>query len=396
MTVNTINPPAAPVARGGRAVYVTAVLCLAGLFVVSQLYVSISTLDLIAARFQVTPAQAAWVGSAFGFPYAASFLFFGPWSDQVGRRFVLTFGFTTLAAASLLVAAAESFPLLLAARAVQGICAASFSPVALSYIGELLPDHRRAVGIAALTTSLFVAGIFGQVFASEVSFHFGFGAVFQISALLFATAAILLRFTFPARPVGAGGQSFAAVLGVIPALLRDPRLLAIYAVSSLVLLGFVAFYSALGPELVMRHGLARVDLVWVRAAGVPAMLMALVVGRFLPRFGGRAFITAGLLVAGLGLAAAALPGPLGLKVAASVVFVLGTTLITPTMMYLITSQVREGRGAAAALYTLTLFAGAALGGLLAPAADAMGFALFCLTLAALYGAVCMGFRALTR
>jgi len=396
MTADTIDPRAVSEARGGRALYFTAVLCLTGLFVVSQLYVSISTLELISTRFQVTPAQAAWVGSAFGFPYAASFLFFGPWSDQVGRRFVLTFGFTTLAAASLLVAAAETFPMLLAARAVQGICAASFSPVALSYIGELLPDQRRALGLAALTTSLFVAGIFGQVFASEVSFHFGFSAVFQISAVLFAAAAVLVRFTFPARPVGAGSQSFAAVLGVIPDLLRAPRLLAIYLVASLVLMGFVAFYSALGPELEARYGLARMDLVWVRAAGVPAMLMALVVGRFLPRFGGRAFITAGLLVAGLGIAGAALPGPLALKVAASVVFVLGTTMMTPTMMYLITREVRDGRGAAAALYTLTLFAGAALGGLLAPAAHVIGFALFCVFLAALYGGACILFRTLSR
>ncbi len=49
-----------------RPAIVTALLCVAGVGVVSQLYLPIPLIDYMAERFGVTPEMAALAGSLFG------------------------------------------------------------------------------------------------------------------------------------------------------------------------------------------------------------------------------------------------------------------------------------------------------------------------------------------
>ncbi|MDX6806815.1 MFS transporter [Terrihabitans rhizophilus] len=392
MTINTGQPAHPRQAVAVNPTLLTAILCVCGIGVVSQLYIPIPLIGFISERYGVTGDQAALAGSLFGFPYAAAFLFFGPWSDQVGRRFVLVLGFSLLAISSLLVAFAPGFSTMLLARAVQGFCAASFSPVALAYVADATEAKARAMSVALLTTSLFLAGILGQVYASAMALHFGWEALFATTTVFYVAAALIIRFALPAITPSGGASSFRKIYAAIPGLLTQRRLLAVYLVSFLVLLGFVAFYSGLGPYLSQRFGVAPTEMIWVRAAGLPAMFAAIVVGRLLPRLGGPFFLMAGLIVAAIGFALAAVPGPLAWTVCASVVFVLGTSLMIPSMMFRINELAATGRGAAAALYTLTLFAGASVGVLIGQWAVPMGFTGFSLFMAVLYLAGLIGFR----
>jgi len=72
-----------------RPILAMMILALSALLVVSQLYIPIPLIGLFSQTFQVTPATAVWIGSGFGFAYAAGFLVFGPLSDHLGRRNLL-------------------------------------------------------------------------------------------------------------------------------------------------------------------------------------------------------------------------------------------------------------------------------------------------------------------
>lgn len=111
---------------------------------VGQLYVTLPLAPALASRWQITTGQAAWVGSAFGFAYAAGFLLLGRLSDRVGRRTVLLFSLLATAVASVLVAVSMHFGMLLAARALQGLVAAAFPPAALALVWQ--KPCRRHVG----------------------------------------------------------------------------------------------------------------------------------------------------------------------------------------------------------------------------------------------------------
>jgi len=63
-----------------------AVMSIAAVVVVGQLYATIPQLDDLAEESGVRSAAAAWASTAFGFAYALGMLVAGPLSDAVGRR----------------------------------------------------------------------------------------------------------------------------------------------------------------------------------------------------------------------------------------------------------------------------------------------------------------------
>src|SRR4030095_15243206 len=77
-------------------------------------------------------------------------------------------------------------------RTVGGLGAASFSAVALAYVGEALPPRWRSTGIGAISTAFLSAGILGQVYAQGVAQTLGWRWVFGLAAPAFVIAAIAM------------------------------------------------------------------------------------------------------------------------------------------------------------------------------------------------------------
>ncbi|RNB81737.1 MFS transporter [Brevibacillus nitrificans] len=96
---------------------------------------------------------------------------FGPISDRIGRRIMLLAG---LAFSTVLFAFADSLPLLITARFIQGLAAAATWPTALALLADLFPPKSRGavMGIALTAISsgtLLGAPLGGWLF--EVSGH---------------------------------------------------------------------------------------------------------------------------------------------------------------------------------------------------------------------------------
>ena len=107
------------------------------------------------------------------------------------------------------------------------------------------------------------------------------------------------------------------------------------AASFPVLLSFVGMYAALGPLLRTQFGLDDADVLLVRLAGLPAMLLAPLAGWLVGRYGAIRVAIVGYLLAAVGLAAEAISAaaPWALVIA-SVVFVLGIATIVPAVIAL--------------------------------------------------------------
>ena len=78
-------------------------------------------LPAIRASYGVGAAEVQWVVNAYLLPLSALLLLGGALGDHYGRRLLLVIGTSLFALASLMCALAPSLPLLLAARAIQGI-----------------------------------------------------------------------------------------------------------------------------------------------------------------------------------------------------------------------------------------------------------------------------------
>jgi predicted MFS family arabinose efflux permease len=118
------------------------------------------------------------------------------------------------------------------------------------------------------------------------------------------------------------------------ALLRSPSLLAAYAAALMVLLSFVAMYSGLGPYLSNRYGINQNNLLFIRMAGIPGMLLSPLVGSFIQRWGSKNVVVSGLVLAAISLGLEAVSGQLSILVIVSGIFVTGISATVPALITL--------------------------------------------------------------
>jgi MFS family permease len=343
------------------------VLVGSALLVLAQLYLAITLAPVIAeVHGSSGRAAAAAVGTTYALAYGLGFLIFGPLSDRYGRKPILVPGMTVLAVATAGLAAASSLPMVAVLRSIQGLLAASFATVALAYVGEALPPRWRSTGIGAMSTAFLSAGILGQVYAQAVAQALGWRWVFGLAAPAFVIAAIAMAMILREPPRSGSPVSLGQKYKELGALAVRRELTLLNAAAFPVLLSFVAMYAALGPLLQTQFGLDQSGVLFVRLAGLPAMLLAPLAGWLVGRYGAIRVAVAGYVIAATGLAAEGLSvfAPWALIIS-SVVFVLGIATIVPSVIGLVGSRGGSSRAGALAVNGVAVFAGASCGPLAA-------------------------------
>jgi EmrB/QacA subfamily drug resistance transporter len=126
------------------------------------------------------PSLSLVVG-AYAVLFAALLAPSGRLADTVGRKRILLGGIGLFTVASLLCALAPSVPLLVAARAVQGVGAAVMVPASLSVLLLDTPAQRRVMSISLLSAAGAVAAAVGPSLGGLLVEAFTWHAVFLIN-----------------------------------------------------------------------------------------------------------------------------------------------------------------------------------------------------------------------
>jgi MFS transporter, YNFM family, putative membrane transport protein len=360
---------------------VVMILSLTGLLERCLLFLSIPLTPIISKVFGVSLLNATWLGSAYSFAFATGFLVFGPLSDCFGRKKVLIPGLLILIPITVAVGASSSFPVLISLRTMQGFVAATFSPTAIAYLSEVLPHVARPVGIACVTTAFLLAGIFGQVYASAIVPIYGWRWVFWLLAITYTVAVLILIVQLPSDVTQKTQVSLAKVYKNMAVLLTRPSLLAVFVASFTLLFSFVAMYSGLAPYLQNRYGIDQNQLFFIRLAGVPGMLLSPLSGRFINRWGSKKVVICSLTLAAFGILLEPLSNQLPILIFATAIFVTGIAATPPGFISLVTTLAAEAKGAALAMYTFVLFAGASFAPLVENLTRFAGFPALCIGLA---------------
>ncbi|GAA4742646.1 MFS transporter [Sphingomonas daechungensis] len=170
-------------------------------------------LPAIRASYGAGAAEVQWVVNAYLLPLSALLLLGGALGDHYGRRRLLVIGTSIFAVTSLLCALAATLPILLAARAAQGVGAALLLPNSLALLNAAFEGEKRgrAVGIwaAAGAAAAAVAPLIGGWLVD----HAGWPSIFYINLPLALGAILLaLRFVEESREKGAGRTDYAGAL----------------------------------------------------------------------------------------------------------------------------------------------------------------------------------------
>jgi EmrB/QacA subfamily drug resistance transporter len=170
-------------------------------------------LPAIRASYGAEAQQVQWVVNAYLLPLSALLLLGGALGDHFGRRRLLVVGTAIFAATSLVCALAPSLPVLLAARAAQGIGAALLLPNSLALLNAAFSGEQRgrAVGIWAASGAAMAA--FAPLLGGWLVGTAGWPAIFYINLPLALGAILLaLRFVSESADSGAGRTDYAGAL----------------------------------------------------------------------------------------------------------------------------------------------------------------------------------------
>ena len=170
-------------------------------------------LPAIRESYGAAAEDVQWVVNSYLLPLSALLLLGGALGDHFGRRLLLVVGTTIFALTSLVCALAPSLPILLAARAAQGIGAALLLPNSLALLNAAFQGEKRgwAVGIWAASGAAMaaVAPLIGGWLVGTV----GWPAIFYINVPLALGAILLaLRFVAESREAGAGRTDYGGAI----------------------------------------------------------------------------------------------------------------------------------------------------------------------------------------
>ena len=142
-------------------------------------------------------AHLSWVVTTYVLASTATMPLYGKLADQYGRRPMIFTALACFLLGSVLCGFAQDMPQLIAFRAVQGIGAGGFMPLAQIIIGDLVPPRERArrqgsIAIVFAVTSV-LGPVLGGVMTDLLSWHWIFFINLPIGALAFYAIAHSLR-----------------------------------------------------------------------------------------------------------------------------------------------------------------------------------------------------------
>ncbi|MEG0292044.1 MAG: MFS transporter [Anaerovoracaceae bacterium] len=117
-----------------------------------------------------------WMITIYTLAYAASIPVMGKLADRLGRKYVYLTSIFLFALGSLLCGLsqnAESFTLLLVARAIQAIGGGGIVPVATAEFGTTFPEEKRGMALGMVGGVFGIANIFGASAGSAIMDLFG-------------------------------------------------------------------------------------------------------------------------------------------------------------------------------------------------------------------------------
>ena len=344
-----------------------AILSIAAFASSASLRCTDALLPLLAAEFGTTPGGAAAVITAFSIAYGLLQVVHGPIGDKVGK-YQLIFATSVISMfGTLACAIAPSLELLVVARFAAGATVGAIIPLAIAWIGDVVPYDRRQSVLARFLIGQMTGVAAGSSLGGLLGEHFGWRSPFWFLAAFYAGVSLLLWIelrgnpatrTDPASAPSSIGGGFRRIAGLLP----DPwvrTMLLTAAIEGALVAGSMSFVALhLHQNLGAGLGASGSALVAFAAGG---LLYAAVSGRLVKRLGERGLALAG----GFTISAAFF----GLLAAGSVAWALPCLLAVGAGLYMLhntlqvnaTQMAPNSRGAAVALFALSLFSGQSFG-----------------------------------
>ena len=154
-------------------------------------------LPRIAEHFGADLPAAQWIALGFTLSTSVMFMPVGRLSDIFGRSHVFMVGFAIFVAAATIGGTAVAFPMLIAAKLLQGIGVAGIEANGMAMVADIFPERERGKAIGLYMSIIGAGAVGGPVIGGTLVSLLGWRSIYAASAcvgiIALLLAAVVLR-----------------------------------------------------------------------------------------------------------------------------------------------------------------------------------------------------------
>jgi MFS transporter, YNFM family, putative membrane transport protein len=336
----------------------------AGFFAFLNLYSPQALLPALAREFGVGAAEISSIMTASALAIALTAPFTGAAADVLGRKRIITAAMLAVVVPMTGAAFASDVPSLIVWRFLQGLLLPPIFAVTVAYIGDEWPRAEIPAAAGIYVTGSSLGGFCGRFIPGVLADFVGWRGAFIALAALTLAGAILIMRLLPREKSFVRSPGIAASARHMLRHLKNPQLVATYAIGFGILFNFIAlftyvsFHLAAPPFNFSSAMLGTVFVTYLAGAAISPMA-----GRLLARLGRLSLMLAATAVWAGGCLLTLVPS-ISVIVAGLVLCAACGMLCQTVATSHVTTIAREGRSSAVGLYVTSFYAGGSVGAFL--------------------------------
>lgn len=175
-----------------------------------SLGISVANIALpsLRAAFDVSSQEAQWVVIAYLVAVTSSLVTVGRLGDLLGRKALLLAGIAVFFLSAVAAMFASTIWIIVLARAVQGVGAATMMSLTIAAVGDAVPAERTGTAMGLLGTVSAVGTAAGPSLGGLLVGMFGWPSIFVLMAGVGLLAALLVARNLPGAGRGSHPQAF--------------------------------------------------------------------------------------------------------------------------------------------------------------------------------------------
>jgi MFS transporter, YNFM family, putative membrane transport protein len=336
----------------------------AGFCAFLNLYSPQALLPTLAREFAVGVAEISGIMTASTLAIAVTAPFTGALADMLGRKRVIAAALFAIVVPMVGAAFAGDVAALVGWRFLQGMLLPPIFAVTVAYIGDEWPPGKVAGAAGIYVAGSSLGGFCGRFVPGMLADLVGWRGAFLALAGLSFLGALLVACLLPREKHFLRSESLAASARQMLRHLRNPQLVATYAIGFGVLFNFIAVFTYVSFHLAgepFRFSASMLGAIFVTY--LMGAALAPMTGWLLARLGRRSFVLVVVAVWAAGVVLTLIPSVAAIVLGLTLCAACGMLCQTISTGY-VAVIAREGRSSAVGLYVTAFYAGGSMGAFL--------------------------------
>jgi predicted MFS family arabinose efflux permease len=329
-----------------------------------NLYSPQALLPELAREFSASPAEMSSVMTASAAAIALTAPFTGALADVIGRKRVITAAMLAVVIPMALIALATSLESMIMWRFLQGLLLPPIFAVAIAYVGDEWPTAEVPAVAGLYITGASIGGFAGRFVPGVLADLIGWRSGFLALAAMSLAGAVAVAVLLPRERSFVRSEGLGASVRQMLRHLRNPQLVATYAIGFGVLFNFIAVFTYVNFHLAAPpYSFSPTLLGAIFVTYLAGSATAPLIGWAVVRFGRRPFIL-GVLGAWACGALLLLAQPISAIIIGLLLCAVCGMLCQAISTGYVTAIAKEGRSSAVGLYVTAFYVGGSMGALL--------------------------------